>query len=88
MALEEQIQRYCFHLIKNKLFIFLIIFIFLSLFTFLLLFNASINKGKIIEIEKGASIKEISSLILNDKSFFEKKYLEYISNYMIYILII
>ena len=68
--MEEQIQRYCFHLIKKKLFIFFIILLFL-LFSFL--FKSSINKEKIIEIEKGTSINEISSLILYDKSFFDKK---------------
>ena len=70
--MEEQIQRYCFHLIKKKLFIFFIIFLFFS-FSFSFLFKASINKEKIIEIEKGTSINEISSLILYDKSFFDKK---------------
>ena len=74
MGLEEQIQRYCFHLIKKKLFIFLIFLLFFSFsFSFLLLFKVSINKEKIIEIEKGASINKISSLILYDKSLFDKK---------------
>ena len=72
--MEEQIQRYCFRLIKKKLFIFFIIFLFFSFsFSFSFLFKSSINKEKIIEIEKGTSINEISSLILNDKSFFDKK---------------
>ena len=69
--MEEQIQRYCFHLIKKKLFIFFIFLLFLLLFSFF--FKASINKERIIEIEKGTSINEISSLILYDKSFFDKK---------------
>ena len=69
--MEEQIQRYCFHLIKKKLFIFLLFLLFLLLFSFL--FKASINKEKIIEIEKGTSINEISSLILYDKYFLDKK---------------
>ena len=68
--MEEQIQRYCFHPIKKKLFIFFILLLFLL---FLLLFKASINEERIIEIEKGTSINEISSLILYDKSFFDKK---------------
>ena len=68
--MEEQIQRYCFRLIKKKLFIFLIFFLFLL---FIFLFKASINKEKIIEIKKGTSINEISLFILNDKTFFEKK---------------
>jgi len=70
--LEEQIQRYCFLLIKKKLFIFFIFLLFFS-FSFSFLFKSSINKEKIIEIEKGTSINEISSLILYDKSFFDKK---------------
>ena len=41
------------------------------LFSFL--FKASINDEKVIEIEKGTSINKISSLILYDKSFFDKK---------------
>ena len=69
--MEEQIQRYCFHLIKKKLLIFFIFLLFLLLFSFF--FKASINKERIIEIEKGTSINEISSLILYDKSFFDKK---------------
>ena len=73
MALEEQIQRYCFRLIKKKLFYFSIFVLFLLFFSFLFLFKASINKEKIIEIEKGASINGIPSLILSDKSFFDKK---------------
>ena len=68
--MEEQIQRYCFHLIKKKLFVFFIILLF---FSFSFLFKVSSNKEKIIEIEKGTSINEISSLILYDKSFFDKK---------------
>ena len=68
--MEEQIQRYCFHPIKKKLFIF---FILLFLFPFLFLFKGSNNKETIIKIEKGTSINEISSLILFDKSFFDKK---------------
>ena len=72
--MEEQIQRYCFLLIKKKLFIFFIIFLFFSFsFSFSFLFKSSINKEKIIEIEKGTSINEISSLVLYDKSFFDKK---------------
>ena len=71
--MEEQIQRYCFHLIKKKLFIFFIFLLFLLFFSFSFLLKVSINKEKIIEIEKGASINEISSLILYDKSFFDKK---------------
>ena len=71
--MEEQIQRYCFRLIKKKLFIFFIFVLFLLFFSFSFLFKSSINKEKIIEIEKGASINEISSLILYDKSFFDKK---------------
>ncbi len=74
--MEEQIQRYCFLLIKKKLFIFFIIFLFFSFsfsFSFSFLFKSSINKEKIIEIEKGTSINEISSLVLYDKSFFYKK---------------
>ena len=70
--MEEQIQRYCFHLIKKKLFIFFIFLLFFS-FSFSFLFKVSINKEKIIKIEKGTSINEISSLILYDKSFFDKK---------------
>ena len=69
--MEEQIQRYCFHPIKKKLFIFFIFLIFLLLFSFLI--KTSINEEKIIAIEKGSSKNEISLLILNDKSFFEKK---------------
>ena len=69
--MEEQIRRYCFHLIKKKLFILFILLIFLLLFSFL--FKASINDEKVIEIEKGTSINKISSLILYDKSFFDKK---------------
>ena len=69
--MEEQIQRYCFHLIKKKLLIFFIFLLFLLLFSFF--FKASITKERIIEIEKGTSINEISSLILYDKSFFDKK---------------
>ena len=72
MVLEEQIQRYCLRLIKKKLFVFFIFLLFFS-FSFSFLFKGSINKEKIIEIEKGASINEISSLILYDKSFFDKK---------------
>ena len=71
--MEEQIQRYCFLLIKKKLFIFFIIFLSFSFsFSFSFLFKSSINKEKIIEIEKGTSINEISSLVLYDKSFFDK----------------
>ena len=69
--MEEQIQRYCFHLIKNKLLIFFIFLLFLLLLSFF--FKASITKERIIEIEKGTSINKISSLILYDKSFFDKK---------------
>ena len=68
--MEEQIQRYCFHPIKKKLFIFFIL-LFLLLFSFL--FKTSINKEKVIEIKKGSSLNAISSLILYDKSFFDKK---------------
>ena len=71
--MEEQIQRYCFRLIKKKFFIFSTFILFLFFFIFLFLFKASINKEKIIEIEKGTSINDISSLILYDKSFFDKK---------------
>jgi|TARA_B100000959_G_scaffold174283_1_gene182443 UPF0755 protein len=67
--LEEQIQRYCFHPIKKKLFIFFFLLFLLASF----FFKASIYEEKIIEIEKGTSISEISSLILYDKSFFYKK---------------
>ena len=71
--MEEQIQHYCFHLIKKKLFIFLLFLLFLLSLLSFFLFKASINKEKIIEIEKGTSINEISSLILYDKTFFDKK---------------
>ena len=81
--MEEQIQRYCFRLIKKKLFIFLIFLIFLL---FIFLSKASINKEKIIEIKKGTSINEISLLILNDKTFFEKKIFKiYLQIYDLYI---
>ena len=68
--MEEQIQRYCFHPIKKKLFIF---FILLFLLSFLYLFKGLNNEETIIKIEKGTNINEISSLILSDKSFFDKK---------------
>ena len=71
--MEEQIQHYCFHLIKKKLFIFFIFLLFLLFILFSFLFKASINIEKIIEIEKGTSLNKISSLILYDKSFFDKK---------------
>ena len=73
MVLEEQIQRYCFHLIKKKLFIFLI-FLFLFFFIpFFFLYNTTIDKEKIIVIEKGRSIDEISLLFLNEEILFKKK---------------
>ena len=68
--MEEQIQRYCFHLIKKKLFIFVFL---LFLFILFFLLKPSIYKEKIIDIEKGTSLNEISSLILYDKYFFNKK---------------
>ncbi len=81
--MEEQIQRYCFRLIKKKLFIFIVFLLFLL---FIFLFKGSINKEKIIEIKKGASINEISLLILKDKTFFEKKIFKiYLQIYNLYI---
>ena len=70
--MEEQIQRYCFHLIKKKLFIFIISSLFLLFFSFSFLYKISITEEKIIQIEKGSSINEVSSLILYNKSFFDK----------------
>ena len=71
--MEEQIQRYCFHLIKKKLFIFFIILLFCSFaYSFSFLYKISTIEDKIIEIERGTGINEISSLILYDKSFFHK----------------
>ncbi len=72
MDLEEQIQRYCFHLIKKKLFIFFISSLFLLYFLFSFLYKISITEEKIIQIEKGSSINQVSSLILYNKSFFDK----------------
>ena len=70
--MEEQIQRYCFHLIKKKLFIFFIFSLFLFFFSFSFLYKIAITEEKIIQIEKGSSINEVSSLILYSKSFFDK----------------
>ena len=71
--MEEQIQRYCFHLIKkNTIYFYYFFFIFIIFFHFHFLYKISITEEKIIQIEKGSSINEVSSLILYNKSFFDK----------------
>ena len=88
MVLEEQIQRYCLNHINKKLFIplFISLFLFLFIIIFYLLFSEVNKNEKIIKINKGSNLKEISSLILNEDYIFQKNfYYIYLKFYNLFI---
>jgi len=71
LDLEEQIQLYCLRLIKKIVLIIFVLFLFFSLFYFIHIKNFY-NNEKVIIIQKGENLRNISTLILNDFSSLEK----------------